>query len=256
MQKSIPSLLSMRCSGDNMRRKAIIPLAFVLMLCIAPIPVLANSNTLAYTGTAGPDSSTGDYTDTWVGLGQYLGIKDTAGEAYVILNFSIAPDTYLTSFNYSCNGGSAGDDDGVAEIWVYDWNAHDWAYADDLYQGYNAWANGSISGSQYSGDSQITLKFNSTDSDGEARLAVYVAWLHNIDSEGWNTVGDAIVRFSTGLYMAPINGLIIFLGLIMIPTSAMYLVRGGRKELSMDKFFFVLVIFFVGWALLIGGIMP
>jgi len=49
---------------------------------------------------------------------------------------------------------------------------------------------------------------------------------------------------------------IIFLGLIMIPASAMYLVRGGRKELDADKVFYVLILFFVGWALFLGGIMP
>jgi len=48
----------------------------------------------------------------------------------------------------------------------------------------------------------------------------------------------------------------IFMGLIMIPCSAMYLVRGGKDELSMDKVFFVIVIFFVGCALFIGGITP
>jgi len=48
----------------------------------------------------------------------------------------------------------------------------------------------------------------------------------------------------------------IFLGLIMIPTSTVYLVRGGRNEASHDKLFWGLVIFVVGWGLLIGGILP
>ena len=48
----------------------------------------------------------------------------------------------------------------------------------------------------------------------------------------------------------------VFLGLIMIPFSTMYLVKGGRKELSMDKVFYFLILFMLGWAFFIGGIMP
>ncbi len=48
----------------------------------------------------------------------------------------------------------------------------------------------------------------------------------------------------------------IFLGLIMMPVSTMYLVRGGRKEMSSEKLFYGLIIFAVGFGLLVGGIMP
>lgn len=53
-----------------------------------------------------------------------------------------------------------------------------------------------------------------------------------------------------------LNVTIIFLGLIMIPASALYLVRGGREDLDSDKVFYVLIIFFIGCALFLGGIMP
>ena len=48
----------------------------------------------------------------------------------------------------------------------------------------------------------------------------------------------------------------IFAGLIMMPVSALYLVRGGRKGLSNDKVFYTLLMFFMGFALFLGGIMP
>lgn len=48
----------------------------------------------------------------------------------------------------------------------------------------------------------------------------------------------------------------IFLGLIMIPASTVYLVRGGKKEMSTDKIFYALILFFMGVGLVIGGIMP
>jgi len=75
----------------------------------------------------------------------------------------------------------------------------------------------------------------------------------------WVPVGDAEFIFPVEWDPAAqfgFDSFFIFLGLIMIPTSTVYLVRGGRNEASMDKLFWGLVIFVVGWGLLIGGIMP
>lgn len=52
------------------------------------------------------------------------------------------------------------------------------------------------------------------------------------------------------------NVIMIFAGLIMMPVSALYLVRGGRKDLDSDKVFYAIVAFILGWALFLGGIMP
>lgn len=52
------------------------------------------------------------------------------------------------------------------------------------------------------------------------------------------------------------DAIFIFLGLVMIPASTMYLARGGRKAMSTDKLFYGLVIFFLGIGFLIGGILP
>jgi len=41
----------------------------------------------------------------------------------------------------------------------------------------------------------------------------------------------------------------------MIPSSTIYLVKGGRTDASMDKVFFAIVAFILGCALFIGGIM-
>ena len=53
-----------------------------------------------------------------------------------------------------------------------------------------------------------------------------------------------------------LNVILIFAGLIMMPVSTLYLVRGGRKGLSSDKVFYTLLMFFMGFALFLGGIMP
>lgn len=77
-----------------------------------------------------------------------------------------------------------------------------------------------------------------------------------LDLESWNIVGTAIFGIFLGFDEATINMWFIFVGLIMVPSSTLYLVKGGRKEISTDKVFFALVAFFVGIAFFIGGIMP
>lgn len=77
---------------------------------------------------------------------------------------------------------------------------------------------------------------------------------------GFQPKGDQIYRLSS----APLSegeqwafdSAFIFLGLIMIPASALYLVRGGKDGLSSDKLFYALIVFFMGCGFFIGGIMP
>lgn len=69
----------------------------------------------------------------------------------------------------------------------------------------------------------------------------------------WNIVGTVIIYFFTPIGDA-LNIWYILLGLIMLPCSTLFLVHGGREKLSMDKAFFFIVLFMLGWALIIGGI--
>ena len=71
----------------------------------------------------------------------------------------------------------------------------------------------------------------------------------------WNIVGEAELIFSVPLDETGLDMMLIFLGLLMIPASTLYLVKGGRSEASMDKLFFGLIAFVLGWALFLGGIM-
>ena len=72
----------------------------------------------------------------------------------------------------------------------------------------------------------------------------------------WVEVGRATVYLNVPFDMWGFNGALIILGLIMIPASGAYLVWGGRKDLDQDKLFMALIMFCMGWGLLIGGIMP
>lgn len=71
----------------------------------------------------------------------------------------------------------------------------------------------------------------------------------------WMEVGEAELIFNVPLDETGLDMLLIFLGLIMIPLSTLYLVKGGRSEMSSDKLFYGLIAFAIGWALFLGGIM-
>jgi len=75
----------------------------------------------------------------------------------------------------------------------------------------------------------------------------------------WVEVSDLDIIFHVPLSsetLWAINAWYILLGMLLVPASGLYLVKGGRKEASLDKFYFAMIMFFVGWALIIGGVMP
>ena len=74
------------------------------------------------------------------------------------------------------------------------------------------------------------------------------------DLLGWNPDYTVTVWFDMIPFTGNLNMLLIFGGLIMIPASTLYIVKGGRSEMSSDKLFYFLIAFIMGWALVIGGI--
>jgi len=70
----------------------------------------------------------------------------------------------------------------------------------------------------------------------------------------WNLINEIDLFFNIPYDEWPLNFGLIFLGLLMIPASTIYMAKGGREEVSMTKVFFALVAFILGWALFIGGI--
>lgn len=85
---------------------------------------------------------------------------------------------------------------------------------------------------------------------------VYVVVNYDGPPIEWHDVADLELSFYVLLDRWGLTSALTFLGLVMIPASGMYLVYGGRKKASMDKLFLALVVFFMGWGLLVGGIMP
>lgn len=75
-----------------------------------------------------------------------------------------------------------------------------------------------------------------------------------LDMPNWHTVPIATLWFFLEIGIATISMWFVIIGLILIPVSTVYLVKGGREDLSNDKAFFALVLFFIGIAFFIGGI--
>lgn len=53
-----------------------------------------------------------------------------------------------------------------------------------------------------------------------------------------------------------LNNFYIIGGMVLVIASGVYLVKGGKDEMSTDKLLFFLMAFMVGWGLIIGGVMP
>ena len=87
----------------------------------------------------------------------------------------------------------------------------------------------------------------------EPSVAAWGEEENNITPE-WNLISSIEIIFVVGIYTGNLDLLLIFGGLIMIPCSTLYLVKGGKDEMSFDKLFFGLIAFAIGWALFLGGI--
>ena len=74
-------------------------------------------------------------------------------------------------------------------------------------------------------------------------------------THSWHTINSITLLFEVPFSTVIFDGLLIFLGLALIPFSTVCFVWGGKKGASMDKLFFALIAFVIGWALLLGGIM-
>jgi len=75
------------------------------------------------------------------------------------------------------------------------------------------------------------------------------------NNKEWITINDIEVVFYIAYDEKGLNTFILFLGLCLIPASTLFLVKGGKDDLSQNKVFFFIVMFLIGWGLVIGTIM-
>lgn len=126
---------------------------------------------------------------------------------------------------------------------------------------YSASATGNLFGGTTTG---LRIKFNSSANVIDIQYAaippqwweVTVANLY-FDTPTWNIASIAELYIYVALLVFTIdNYFFVLLGLVLIPVSTLYIVRSGKNEgIDSDKIFFFFLIFFVGWALFLGGLL-
>ena len=136
---------------------------------------------------------------------------------------------------------------GVNSIWILTTSSGtpESDYYVSAWAGYSSETEGSLANGTLT---DLKLKF--TDDANVAALTLFIA------PPQWYESGKVELLFTVPLDETGLDMLLIFLGLIMIPLSTLYLVKGGRSEMSSEKLFYGLIAFVIGWALFLGGIMP
>jgi len=75
------------------------------------------------------------------------------------------------------------------------------------------------------------------------------------DLPSWQSFVMEVIVFFIPINELNITYLLMLGGMVMVPTSTILLVKGGRSDLSRDKLFLFFLMFLFGWALLLGGIL-
>jgi len=221
--------------------------------------------------------ASGDHESTWVNLDvDWLREDYAAGsEGWWLLNFTVPPtDGYWTGFHYATYARSFQDWGMDPQIQFWDFVGEQWVKFDD-YENDWTWHNGTVLNTNYIGGDTVTMRgWIGAQGTYSGLLYCDYAELVFFDLGAWHELPPAQMWFDLPdwewindidfIFPVPwsdevqfgYDAFFIFLGLIMIPCSTMYLVKGGRKDMSTDKLFFGLILFFVGVAFLIGGIIP
>lgn len=160
-------------------------------------------------------------------------------------NFSVVSDAQLIGFEYVCYNALF---EPITTLEVYNGTGYDTLFTISYS---SKWNNGTYFGGLPSGET-IELRLNSKNTEAGA-FVDYLA-LKFIYAT-WESVQEVEFLFVIPLDETLLNWLLIFLGLFMIPASTLYLVKGGKDDMSANKFFYFCIAFMIGWGLLLGGIM-
>jgi len=208
----------------------------------------------ATSGSTDAGSPTGDYTDTHdQDLVFFGGTDPTDMSVDLWVEFSDP----ISEFNYSVYWNSASG----GEIHIYDHDASDWVILDGSPNGDGgpiAWDNDTVSNEDYYNETHVGFRLYCGIVDG---AAINVDYYHIHTSPGyhWVDINELNLYFPISYSSEQVflgNFAFILLGLVMVPASTIYLVYGGRDKLTQDKFFYFLIAFIIGWAFIIGGVMP
>jgi len=209
----------------------------------------------ATSGSTDAQTPTGDYTDTHSVNSVYFGGTDPA-EMSVFLWVELSEE--IEGFDYAIYWNSLVDGD----IYIYDHDASDWVLLDGSPNGGGsgplAWDNDTVSNEDYYNSTHVGFSLYCGIVDGAGINVDYFEIVATPAPE-WTEINEATLYFRVSYPPEQVflgNLVLIALGMIMVPVSTMYLVKGGRDELSTDKGFWFIIIFMLGWAFIIGGVMP
>lgn len=252
-----------------MKKTLILGLFALLVISSSIVPSTATISTgtlYAVAGNAGDNTVSGDYTDTFSGVdSSYDAQTEGAGIAWIVLNFTFEiPSGFgFESFDYAIHAAGGADDINSA-LFVYDWDGASYVELEAIGNGIASWNNDTgINDPDYCLNNEtirIRVESEEPDNPDNADVTISIALLTvYIDDRTFQDVGEAEFIFPVGwdpTFQFGYDAAFIFAGLLLLPASTIYLVRGGRKGMSSDKVFFFLVMFMMGLGLFIGGIMP
>lgn len=133
--------------------------------------------------------------------------------------------------------------------------------------GYDGWSEYSseTTGSLYGGTlTDLHIKFNETANIIDITFESLPPEWHVFNDEGitfmldlpdWVTCPYVSFYIYIPINQATIDYVLMYVGLLLIPVSTLYLVWGGKEKMSTDKLLIFLLIFFTGVGLLLGGLL-
>ena len=207
-----------------------------------------DDSTLAFTGSYYGTSSDGNYTETFTKDDSWFSAVNTSSGSVSIVYLDFSLETSFDTID-SLNISSYCESSDVGTVDV--WNGTDWDNIGELPL-FTNWVNFTISGS-YAINGLLLVRWLSSDPSTPTLVKVDYASI-DFHASSWVEVSEVNIYLHVPFDKWGLQGLIIILGMIMVPLSTMYLIVGAKHDRRMDRLFYGLVVFFIGWALLIGGI--
>ena len=202
-------------------------------------------------GSTNADTPTGSYTDTHSVNDVFFG-GTSSSDMVVILWVTFSED--ITSFNYSVYWNSSIS----SNIYIYNHDISDWSLLDSSPNGEGAslaWDNDTVNNVNYYNETTIGFMFQCGVGEGGGINIDYFQ-VQLLNEPSWHNINTVALFFSVPFDMTGYNMALVFAGLIMIPVSTMYLAYGVKHDRSSERMFYGLIIFMVGFGLLVSGITP
>ena len=202
-------------------------------------------------GSTDAEIPTGSYTDTHSVNDVFFG-GTSSSDLSVVLWVELSKE--INGFNYSAYWNSSIS----SNIYIYNHDISDWSLLDSSPNGEGAplaWDNDTVDNENYYNETTVGFLFQCGIGEGGG-INIDHFQIHGLVTNRWHTINSPILMFAVPFDMWGYNMALVFAGLIMIPASTMYLAYGVKHDRTSDRMFYGLIIFAVGFGLLVAGITP